>query len=44
MGIGSVPAIQAMMGATGVSLGEVDQVNAKKKDIVMYTMNLHDSD
>jgi len=26
MGIGPVPAIQAMMGATGVSLGEVDQI------------------
>ena len=27
MGIGPVPAIQAMMEATGVSLGEVDQVS-----------------
>jgi len=26
MGIGPVPAIQAMMGATGVSLGEVEQI------------------
>ena len=27
MGIGPVPAIQAMMSATGVSLGEVEQVS-----------------
>ena len=41
MGIGPVPAIQAMMAATGVSLGEVEQVS---KNLAGLKTHLDDSD